>query len=140
ANRASERLLKFGVLEAGDKYHFEIAVDGEPRRSSLPEAVLGSSKVTVKTPPLQFLSVSLRAVLKQGRAVDEQDEEAFHVFFTEAAFAASEKFSRQGASESKPIETGAALGGFLCLASDGGDGGDFFSVVTDVFEAVNSAG
>lgn len=142
ASRASARLLKFGVLDAGDKYHFEIAVDTEPPRSSLPEAGLGTGKVTVKTPPLHFLSVSLRTLLQQGRAVEEQeqDEEAFPVFFTEAGFAAAEKFSRQGASEPKPIETGAALAGFLCLANDDGDEGDFFVVVTDVLEAVNSEG
>lgn len=138
-SRASERLYKFGVLEAGDNYHFEIAVDSEPRRASAAEAPF-ASKVTVKTPPLHFLSVSLRALLKQGRAVDEQVEGAFHVFFTEAAFAAAEKFSRQGAAEAKPIESGAALAGFLCLANDNGEPGDFFVVVTDVLEAMHSTG
>ena len=170
AGRAAERLLKFGVLEPGDKYHFEIVVDGDPPRRSAADAAVGAGKVntlplpptgsspltshpsgeggaggrgtrcTIKTPPLHFLSAPLRDLLKGSRAVDPLDEEAFHVFFTEAAFAAAEKFSRQGANAASPIETGAALAGFLCLANDGGENGDVFVVVTDVLEAVNSAG
>ena len=140
AGRAAERLIQFGVLEAGDKYHFEIAVDGEPRRAAALEAVMTKGRMSVKSSPLHFLSASVRTLLEQARAVDELDEEAFQVFFTEAAFAAAERFSRQGASEPKAIETGAAFGGFLGLGDDKVTGGDFFLIVTDVLEAVHSAG
>jgi hypothetical protein len=76
-------------------------------------------------------------LLKQGRVVEELDEDGFHVFYTEAAFAAAERYSRKGAQALSIIESGAALAGFLCLASDITE---FFVVVTDVLEAVNSEG
>lgn len=137
AARASERLYKFGVLEAGDQYHYEIVVDNDRRSSPAPE---GAGRITIKRPPLHFLPASLRGLLKAGRAADEQAEDVFNVFFTEAALASAEKFSRQGAAEAKPIETGAALAGFLCVSNDDGRAGDFFLVVTDVLEAMHSAG
>ena len=141
ANRAAERLLKLGVLDPDDKYLFEIVVDPEPRRIAVAEADIVSGNVSVKNPPFHFLSLPLRPLIQHSHAVDELDEEAFHVFVTEGALAASERFSRKGAGESKPIETGAALAGQLCLADDGGEGGgDCFVIVTDVLEAVNSKG
>jgi hypothetical protein len=140
ASRAADRLVQLGVFEAGDQYYFEIAVDAEPRREAALETLTTKGRVSVKTPSLHFLSASLRTLLEQGRAVGDQDEEAFHVFFTEAALAAAEKYSRQGASQPKAIETGAALGGFLGLGDDRPTSGDFFLIVTDVLEAVQSAG
>jgi hypothetical protein len=140
ASRAAARLVHFGVLEAGDAYRFEIALDDEPRREPMSEPALAAGSVSVTTPPLHFLAAPLRALLEQGRAVDVQDEEAFPVFFTETALAAAEKFSRQGANTATPIETGAALAGFLCLGNDDGQAGEFFVVVSDVLEAVNAAG
>ena len=140
ATRAAERLVKFGVIEAGDQPHIEIVLDDEVRPARSSEAGSFAGKMTIKRPPLHFLSAPLRSLLKEGRAVDEQDEEAFHVFITESALAASEKFSRKGAAGHKPVETGAAYVGFLCLANDDGGNGDFFLIVTDVLEAENSEG
>lgn len=137
ARRASERLLQFGVLDPGDRYHLELVRDPESRPTAAHNALDESARVSVKTSSLHFLSVPLRPLLKQGRIVEELDEEAFHVFYTESALAAAERFSRKGGHTTSVIETGAALAGFLCLASDATD---FFVVVTDVLEAVNSEG
>jgi hypothetical protein len=137
ARRGAERLLNFGVLQPGDRYHLELVVDRDRRQTVAADALDESAHVTVKSATLHFLSVPLRPLLKAGRAVEELDPEAFHVFYTEAALAAAERYSRKGSQSAPIIETGAALSGFLCLASDATD---LFVVVTDVLEAVHSEG
>ena len=138
--RGAARLLEFGVLQPGDHYQYEIAVDTDPRRPDSRTALELPGTMSVQNPPLYFLSVPLRPLLRSGRAMEDLDEESFHVFYTESAFAAAEQFSRKGATAGKSIETGAALAGFLCLASDANGNGDLFVVVTDALEAVNSDG
>jgi hypothetical protein len=130
-------LLKFGVLQPGDRYHLELVLDHEPRQSVAADALEQSARVSVKSASLHFLSVPLRPLLKSGRAVVELDPEAFHVFYTETALEAAERCSRKGSQAAPIVETGAALAGFLCLASDTTD---LFVVVTDVLEAVHSEG
>jgi hypothetical protein len=141
SQRASDRLIKFGVLQPGDRYRLELVVDAKPHRRAMDLTESAEPpqpnppKVTVKSPPLNFLSLPLRPLLKEGRAVGELDEDAFHVFYTEGALGAAERYSRKGTQVSGGVETGAALAGFLCLASDTTD---FFVIVTDVLEAVSA--
>jgi hypothetical protein len=61
-----------------------------------------------------------------------KDNDHFPVFYTEAAFALAERFSRKGATTVPARETGAVLAGSLCSCPETGE---MFAVVCEALEA-----
>ena len=55
--------------------------------------------------------------------------------YTQDAFTRAEQFSRRGASDVPPTESGAVILGSLCACPDSGE---FFVVATDVIELVDA--
>ena len=133
-NRAAQRLVETGVLNAGQAYLYEIVL-GHP---APPPAALPDNepfRATVKSPPLTHLDVPLRQLLEQSAAVDVVEDDMFPVFYTGEAFALAEKFARRGGEAVPAVETGGVLVGSLCSCPQSGE---FFTVVTDVLEVLDA--
>jgi hypothetical protein len=133
AHRAVQRLLKMGRLKKGQPYLYEVHFQSGAQRAleDNPGAEEVEFETTDLSPSLSWLEAPLRPLLEQGKARNEIDEAAFHVFFTAGAFARAEQFARKGCASPSPVETAAALVGMLCSCPDTGD---FFVVVTDAYE------
>jgi len=131
AQRAANRLLAAGTLRPGQTYLYEMELDRNGPPDAPSPGADGSFQVHFKTPALTFLSVPLRPLLEKATAVDAVEDDRFPVFYTEAAFARAEKFSRRGGAAVPPVETGGVLVGSLCACESSGE---FFCVVTDVLE------
>jgi hypothetical protein len=137
ANRAAQRLIELGVLESLDTYHYElIAEPAAPAVHAPGEAALIRS--LVRTKPLQYLRVPVAVLRKDAKRFGpKEDDDSFPVFYTAAARTRAERFSRKGAKQNPPIETGACLVGIPVSCPDTGE---FALVVTDALEAVGSQG
>jgi len=134
AHRAGDRLVDLNILQAGQKFVYEVEAVHAPPTSALLHGADAGFEITVKTQPLRVLSVPLRPLLQQARAENLLDDSVHPVFFTEEALHAAERYSRKGSRTNPPVETGAALAGVLCSSPCG----EFFSVVTEALEAVDA--
>jgi hypothetical protein len=133
ARRATSRLLAQGSVSKDQLCVYEIVVDAEAR----PTAAVADEDfgMSVRSAPLATLSVPLRPLLQQARAVELEDDSVFPVFYTAEALARAERFSRRGGAMNPPVETGGVTIGPLCVCPDTGE---FFAVITDVFELTDA--
>ena len=139
AQRAVQRLIDAGRLEAGDPffYHLEARLV-EPAVEPVLEPVLEkevtrtaalSVPMTVvrRDPPVRWLMVDLPRLLEQASPVGDHDPEWSYVFYTKTVRAQAERLSRLGAKRTPAVESGAALIGTLCMCPRSRD---MFVVVT----------
>lgn len=134
ARRAEARLRQAGVLQPGQSYFYEIEVAPSPAASA-PAAGFAALELTANHPPLRFLSLPLAPLRERARPEGPADDGQFPVFFTAAAFAKAERFSRHGAAFNPPVESGAVLVGPLCTCPHSGE---LFVVVTDACEVTDA--
>ena len=134
ATRASGRLVEFNVLKAGQPFVYEIETASPPHPTLQSHPDDSRFSITMHSSPLHTLNVPLRPMLQQSRTENVMDDALFPVFFTEEALRSAERCSRKGSDANPPVETGAALAGVLCSSPCG----EFFTVVTDVLEAVDA--
>jgi hypothetical protein len=130
----ADELRRQGVIATDDSYTFELqahppaapgAEDGLP-----PGIVLQDKSPAIET---VVSPVPLRDLLQSGRAVGPPDDpDDARVLFTESALARAEAFSRRGAAEVPPVESGAMLLGSLARCPESSD---VFPVVTGALEA-----
>lgn len=132
ATAAAQELIAKGVL---DKASYAYELRAAPRVASAAAAAESPVTATLKTKPLEHLTRPLAPLLAQATLIGEANAEAFPVFYTEAAFAKTERLARQGAEANPPVETGAVLIGVLCSCPDTGE---FFAVVCDALEVLDA--
>lgn len=136
ARRAADRLLKSGVIQAGDEYVYELDVDPAGNTAApAPGEDDSSLDADIVIPPLRFLEVPLRPLLDRARPENMAEDGVFPVFYTETARADAERFSRKGAVINPRFESGGVLVGPFCSCPETGE---FFVVVTDVFEVMDA--
>lgn len=130
ASLAAHSLVESGILTAGSTYAYEV----QARRRSPEELEVAAAtlSLTAKATPSIFLRQSLSPLLKTAQVMGEADDEAFSVFYTQAAYSKAEKLARQGAQSQPPVETGAVLIGWTCSCPQSGE---LFLVVSDALEA-----
>jgi len=134
ASRASKRLFDEGSLKTGDNYFYELA---------LPKHEVATSRecvwpVTVPSAPDAPVcaSLSIRKLMDHATSLDElHASDAVPVFFTRESYDAAERFSRRGAKENPPVESGAILIGSPCACPDTGE---FFIIVFECLEVRDS--
>ena len=136
ASRAARRLIDSGALPDGQTYFYEVVRDGAPKPSATTPTPPDPFHLTIKTPPLTYLTVPLRVLLEQAKAVDilEKDD-LVPVFYTADALGKAESLARRGGQAVRPVETGAMLIGSLCSCPDTGE---FFVVVADALEVMDA--
>ncbi len=134
ARRAEARLRQAGVLQPGQAYCYEIEV-GPPAAAPAPATGFAALELTANHPPLHILSLPLAPLRARARPEGPADDGQFPVFFTAAAFAKAEHFSRRGAAVNPPVESGAVLIGPLCACPQSGE---LFVVVTDACEVTDA--
>jgi hypothetical protein len=138
ARRAEARLRQADLLQPGQQYYYEIEPGPERPPAPAPDSPgcdLGDCEITFQDPPLRFLRQRLAPLLERARPLGKGIPGQFTVFFTEEAFADAEHFARQGADSDPPVESGAALAGFLGSCPDSGE---FFVVVTKALEVTGA--
>lgn len=134
ASAMADDLRRQGILAADDSYTFEL----QAYPPAAPVAGDGPAPGIVlrdKSPALETVSspVPLRALLQSARAVGPPGDPAdAPLLFTEGALARAEVYSRRGAAEDPPVESGAMLLGELARCPESGD---VFPVVTGALEA-----
>jgi hypothetical protein len=138
AARAARRLILEGVLNAGELYYYDLLFEGDSgsyrARTSrrLRPAALGvpssSDPVVLRSP--------LRPLLDRAEAVGAPvGGDHFPVFYLKSAREKAEHVSRKGGDSHPPIETGGVLIGWLGWCPEMSE---FFAVIVDVLEAVNT--
>jgi hypothetical protein len=132
AGRARQRLIDAKLIRLEDPYFYEVTAHPKLRTGTAAEGP--AFAVTTHSSTLQVLRTPL-APLLSGSQVVGSVEGVFPVLYTQPAFARMEQFARRGASVQPPIETGAVLVGPLCSCRETGD---FFVVVSDVFEVTEA--
>jgi hypothetical protein len=135
AIRAANRLLQSGIIEAGDRYFYEVVADTPHPDSSASRTITEDFKVKFRKPPLRVLPLSIQPLLNRARTVGEVDDRWYHVFYTEEALNKAERLARKGGVHQPPQETGAVLVGPLCSCPQRGD---LFSVVCDALEVLDA--
>jgi hypothetical protein len=133
--RGAERLQRSGTLKFGDNYYYEIQAKPRPGTVATASTAEELFTVTAKHPPLAYATVALPPLLAKAKTIGTIDDRMNHVFYTEDAWAKAERFARKGGDRSPPVETGAALIGYLCSCPESGE---FFTVVVDALEAVDA--
>ena len=116
ASRGAQRLLDRGKMQEDDVYYFNLFAERVARAVSEPTGKARLFSGEVRTRPLEPLEVPLGPLLDQARTVGPHDADIVHAFYTEAALARAESFSRKGAQSNPPTETGGVLIGPLCRA------------------------
>jgi hypothetical protein len=129
ADRAVDSLVAANVLKLGQSYVFEVERSCEPGHP-VPAAGL-AMRVSVRTPPLAHLNMSLVSLVKRATPMALPDGGAFPVFYTQSAFAKAEACARRGAQCDPPVESGGVLFGSLVACPESGEYG---AVVHDVIE------
>lgn len=137
ADRGAKRLVATGVLQNLENYVYELFVEEFVDASPPGGEGADSFQISAPSARLPFLRVPLSVLRKNARLLGEEDTGVYPVFYTAPAFARAERFSRKGAKEMPPVETGACLIGILCSCPDSGE---FFSVIVDALEVLDSRG
>ena len=128
-----QELIAASTLQLGDHYHYELTL-GKPDEG-LAEAAPQEGRdvvITTQTATLNYTTVRLAPLLSNSTAIGPHEDDVGQVFYTERAFEAAERFSRQGGNHQPPIETGCMAIGTLCSCPQSGE---FFVIVSDVLEA-----
>jgi hypothetical protein len=131
AERAAAPLVAAGVLQAGQNYTYDVAIDASAAAPSPTSEAGIAMGMSVRSAPLAYLKVPLRGLLRRATPMALLDDEVFPVFYTQEAFAKAEACARHGAQREPPVETGGVLLGSLIACPDCGE---FGAVVTDVIE------
>lgn len=138
ADRGAKRLVASGVLQNLENYVYELFVEDSVAAATSPgREDADSFRISAPSARLPFLRVPISFLRKNARLVGGQDTGVYPVFYTAPAFARAERFSRKGAKQSPPVETGACLIGILCSCPESGE---FFSVIVDALEVLDSRG
>jgi hypothetical protein len=127
AARGAQRLVREGVLEAGEMYYFGLAEGPEPDALVAGPEGRGAPG---------FASRKLRDLQAGADAVDVSEaDDGYPVFFTRSARERAEKISRKGGCVEPPIETGCLLIGELGSCPDTHE---VFAIVSHVIEATDA--
>ncbi len=129
AERAIAQLVEACVLKQGETCLFEVIVDPQQAPTRQPAGGPAVASVSLRTPPLTYLTVSLRKLLARATPVALLDDEVFPVFYTQEAFAQCEACARRG--EKAGVESGGALFGSLASCPESGE---FCAIIRDVIE------
>jgi hypothetical protein len=136
AARLARQLRAAGVLGAAQSFCYEVIYDPVETAPDQPPAALEAFTMTVKSAPLQYLRFPLPPLLAKAALVDgAAGEDWLPVIYTKDALAKAERFSRRGASQIPPVESGCALVGSLGSCSKTGE---FFVVIYDALETVSA--
>ena len=135
ATRLAQRLKDTGQFQDNHAFTYEIAFDPRVVAASAHKPHAAPGAVTMKSRPLNYLTVPLRPLLRQSTALNVTDDACFSVFYTEEALAKAERFARKGSQSNPPVETGSVLIGPLCSCPESGE---FFQVVTDGLEVMDA--
>jgi hypothetical protein len=138
AATVAQELIAKGVLDKTTYVYDVRAVKRSPAlaSSAVPSSNGLSLSATFKTKPLTYLERPLAPLVSRATPIGEISADAFPVFYTQAAFAKTERLARQGAAANPPIETGAVLIGVLCSCPESGE---FYVVVCDALEVLDAA-
>jgi hypothetical protein len=134
ASAMAEDLSRQGVIAVEDSYTFELQAH-PPAAPGAEDGLPPGIVLQDKSPAMETVvsPVPLRVLLQSACAVGPPDDPAdAPVLFTESALARAEAFSRRGAAENPPVESGAMLLGMLARCPESND---LFPVVTGALEA-----
>jgi len=129
AERAIAQLVEVRVLKQGETCLFDVVVDPRQTPPRPPGGEPTVARFSLRTPPLTYLTVSLRKLLARATPVALLDDEVFPVFYTQEAFARCEACARRG--EKAGVESGGALFGSLASCPESGE---FCAIIRDVIE------
>ena len=136
AQRASKHLVEGGILQPGSYFYYEVIAERSPP-PPLPSPVTkqyGVGTFISKHAPLNFLNLTLGPLLEKARTVGSVQGWT-PVFYTHEVFETAERFSREGAKQEPPQESGGVILGSLCSCPESGE---FFVLATEVVELTDA--
>jgi hypothetical protein len=136
AERGAKRLIDTRMLAFGQPYYYEV-IAKEYTEVTQANAQLepgGTGSSNIKFSPLSYRKVHLSSLLEKAATVGAV-QESIPIFIKKSAYLKAEQSARNGARCNPPVESGAAILGWLGSCPETGE---FFVVATEIIELVDA--